>query len=189
MSAPRTGVVRDARLSPAPPPFLRPRRKTGRKRQGITYEKKVHEHLGQSLGDGYVPSPWFTYWRGERVKPLWCQPDALYFDLRASRVTIVEVKYQHTADAYWQLMDLYLPVVEAWLSPAPGPWQIDLLEVVKWYDPHTPFPAEVTLCANPARPSMSAFNVHIWNPKRPAGGKGQSAAPSVQPSLKVLEHG
>lgn len=178
------GRIRDAQLSSRPPPFVRPRRKTGRKRQGLEYEKKGHREFDQRYGGFYVPSPWFTYRRGDHIQPSWCQPDALLFDVRRNLLIVIEFKYQHTSDAYWQVMDLYIPVLESWLAEAPVPWDIRPLEVVKWYDPQTHFPVDPVLCPEPSRVPQGAFGVHIWNPKR-GRANADAPPPTLRPSQRL----
>jgi hypothetical protein len=89
----------------------------------------------------------------------WCQPDALILQPRDGLLTIVEVKYQHTPDAWWQLRELYLPVVSLAFGPD---WRIAMLEVVKWYDPHVSFPETPLLTPDPLRPPHGRIGVHIW---------------------------
>lgn len=142
------------------PAFLtRPRRYTGRRAQGVKYEKRVHEHLAELAGDSYFPSQWFRFSDCGCVR--WCQPDALLLDPRRGVATILEVKYQHTPDAWFQLRELYAPVVGAALGPH---WQLAMVEVVKWYDPATFFPERHVMCPDPLRPPVGYIGVHIWTP-------------------------
>jgi hypothetical protein len=73
----------------------------------------------------------------------------------------VEIKYQHTADAWFQLRELYSPVVAQALGPA---WRLALLEVVKWFDPAAFFPERIALCPDPLQPPVGRIGVHIWCP-------------------------
>lgn len=156
------GAVDWAHPDEHPPPFLlRPRRYRGRRALGIRYERKVHDYLNGACGGverSYFPSEWFKFASGESVR--WCQPDGLILHLREGIVTVVEVKYQHTPDAWFQLRELYEPVLRVAM---PG-WRFALLEVVKWYDPSTFFPERVVLCADPLQAPLGAVGVHIWNP-------------------------
>ncbi len=141
------------------PPALRKKRYTGRRLQGVQYEKKVHAYLEGFYGERYIPNPWIRFFTEGKWR--WCQPDALLLDPRAGRITIVEVKYQHTSDAWWQVRRLYQPVLEV-MFPA-HLWAFDACEVVKWYDPATLFP-EKTVLAQEVGMKHSAFKVHIWRP-------------------------
>lgn len=149
----------------ARPPHLRKKRYTGRRLEGIRYERKVQDYLSTFYGDRYLASPWLRFYpRAQGDEPArwrWCQPDGLLIDLAKGRITIVEVKYQHTSDAWWQVKHLYLPVLkkmfpESW-------WEFDFCEVVKWYDPSTLFP-EKTVLAQEVSMKHPNFKVHIWRP-------------------------
>lgn len=177
--------VRRAWLSPVPPPFLRRRTRRGRKRQGILYENRGHEEMERRYGGRYVPSPWFRYTTMEEDRPHWCQPDGLLLDPRAARCVVFEFKYAHTPDAYWQLFDLYLPVLAAWLAEAPAPWKIIPLEVVKWFDKAVACPATPALCPDPLEARASEFNVHIWKPRNAASAR----RPQIRPSGALAAQG
>lgn len=148
--------------SPIPPPFVNTQRRTGKRAEGIRYEKKVHLLNEERFGERYVASPWFRFQElgGERVR--WCQPDAILFNLEEGTITIVECKLQHTSDAWWQLKWLYLPV----LSKAfPGTlWEFRLIEVVKWFDPATAFPEKVKMRADIEGVRKGDFAVNICKP-------------------------
>lgn len=141
-------------------PHVRKKRYTGRRLEGIRYERKVHEHLELLFPESYVRSPWLKFYpAGEGWR--WCQPDALVIDPRAGRITIVEVKYQHTPDAWFQVKHLYLPVLQEIFHPQL--WEYDFCEVVKWYDPATLFPEPVVL-AHEVNMKHKHFKVHIYKP-------------------------
>ena len=91
----------------------------------------------------------------------YCQPDGLLFfeEGDQNRIVLCEVKYQHVPDAYFQLQDKYLPVVEAAFPGLP----ISLCEVVKWYDPAVSFPCEVKKTALIHEVKTNEFGVHILN--------------------------
>lgn len=149
-----------ARLS-SPPPFAanRPQRR-GRRAQGIRYERKVHEHFQELLGPAYAASLWFQYCLPGEGRARWCQPDALYVDVQRGRIVIVEVKYQHTVEAWWQL-HRYLAVVREVFGST---FSYTLCEVVKWYDCAVRFPEAVTMLPNLEAAKPGAFHVHIWRP-------------------------
>jgi hypothetical protein len=151
------GRVLGAELSQ--PPRLRKRRYTGARLKGVQYEKKVQEHLGEFYGERYIPSPWLRFFTGGAWR--WCQPDGLLFDPVLGKLCIVEVKYQHTADAWWQVRHLYQPVLE--LIFPKSLWKYEACEVVRWYDPATLFP-EPTVLAHEVGMAHPSFKVHIWHP-------------------------
>lgn len=141
------------------PPALRKKRYTGRRLEGIRYEKKVHVYLTEFYGEAYIPSPWIKFFAEGRYR--WCQPDGIHLDFLRGVITIVEVKYQHTTDAWWQLRCLYEPVLRVIFPP--HLWKFEVCEVVKWYDPAVVFPEKTVLAQEMAMPH-SAFKVHIWRP-------------------------
>lgn len=141
------------------PPAIRRKRYTGRRLQGVRYEKLVHAHLESFYGEKYLPSPWVQFFAEGKWR--WCQPDGLLLDLAAGRIIIVEVKYQHTPDAWWQVRKLYQPVLQAMFPQSL--WAFEVCEVVRWYDPATLFPERVVLAAEVGM-QHPAFKVHIWRP-------------------------
>lgn len=142
------------------PPFVLHKAKGRRAQLGVNYEKKVHQRLEELYELCYIAGTWFAYhWRG-RIR--YCQPDALLLLPDRKVLLIVEAKYSHTVDAYWQLEHLYLPVLRCFLGPG-NPWHIATIEVVKWFDPAVAFPCKVTLCPDLAQVRVGAFNVHILN--------------------------
>lgn len=157
------GTVEWTQRLSAAPPFIEAQRKarrTGRRAQGIRYEKQGHEHLTAIYGARYIPSPWFEFLPRGANRPRICQPDALILDRAAKTLTIVEFKYQHTFDAWYQLFALYLPVVSKW-SVCDG-FSISCVEIVKWFDPTTHCEPRPLLCASVDLAVRGEFNVHIW---------------------------
>lgn len=155
------GKVLWARHSLSAPAFLKKLPRKGRRLQGIKYERKVHDFFS-ALYPGYITSPWLQFKAKGFDRLRWCQPDALLLDPRAGLCTIIEVKYQHTDMAYWQMKELYQPVLAAILSP--DLWEFRFLEIVKWYDPATSFPVEPQLCSNLDVVKAGEVGVHIWKP-------------------------
>lgn len=126
----------------------------GRKRQGVKYEQLAQQHFS-SLFPGWQASPWLHFEDAHGCR--WCQPDG-WVDL-GPRILLVEFKYQHTANAWFQLRALYQPLLE-FLMQKP----VTVLEVVKWYDCAVAFPEPVHLVADPSDWQSSDFGVHIWRP-------------------------
>jgi len=119
----------------------------------------VHERLSNQYGLSYIPSQWFSFFDGERVR--YCQPDALLLFERLSLLLIVEVKYSHTPDAFWQLEHLYVPVLRAFMGVSH--WKIATCEIVKWFDPSTRFPVRPVLRETLEDIKVGEFAVHILN--------------------------
>jgi len=157
--------VRRARFLSAQPPFIRRGRSRGRFAVGVRYERQVQDYLSLlALGQPEIEhrnGPWleFTDKSGRR----WCQPDALLVNAGRQDCIIAEVKYQHTADAWWQLKWLYLPVLQAAM---PG-YSFRLLEIVHWHDPLVAWPERSVLTPNvEATPRGNSIAIHIFNPRR-----------------------
>lgn len=148
------------------PNFVRAHRSRGRKGMGLRYEKKVHDHFASAFSDMYVPSLWFGYRRLSSPKITnFAQPDGLLFDFEKGVCTIIEVKYNHTSDAYFQLYDKYLPLLDKWLHRSDKDlWRFSLCEVVYWYDKFTDFPCKVALRDDVTKVRPGEFGVHIWRP-------------------------
>lgn len=92
----------------------------------------------------------------------WCQPDGLYIDLRAGIVTIVEIKLKHTDAAWFQLHELYAPVVGRCFGTAL--WNLRFCEIVRWYDPSIPFPGRHYLRPRIEETRPGETGVVIWSP-------------------------
>lgn len=76
-----------------------------------------------------------------------------------AKVVICEVKLSHVSDAYFQLLDKYVPVIKAAFPHL----TVAACEVVKWYDAATSFPCDVSLRPDPSGVSPEEFGVHILN--------------------------
>lgn len=154
-----------ARFLPARPHFIKERQLSGRQKLGYRYERAVRDYLAKLLlrapGVELQQDRWLEF--SDRSGRRWCQTDAIVIDRQRGVGIIVEVKYQHTAEAWWQLKWLYEPVVAKAL---PGiTW--GLLEIVHWHDPQVLFPEPYQLTPNPLRiPKRGQVAVHIYNPGR-----------------------
>jgi len=145
-------------ISDAPPAFLRKTRYTGRRAVGIRYERKAQLYLAQRYGGSYMPSPWLCFSTLGDVR--WCQPDGLLVYPKLRRVVVVEIKYSHTARAWWQVRKLYIPVLEKLF---PG-YDFRAVELVKWFDPDVTFPEATAFCPDPALVGSDHFGIHLWTP-------------------------
>lgn len=155
-----------AKLLTSPPQFASKERKVpkrGAKYLGILYERKAQQHLTQTYGERYIPSPWFKYFDtgDERLK--YCQPDGLYIDIKRGLIVIVEIKLKHTPAAWWQLEKKYLQVVRSVFGTQ---FKYALVEFVKWYDGTEPYPVPVHLKPTLYDATPKDFQVTIWRPKK-----------------------
>jgi hypothetical protein len=143
---------------------------TGAKRQGINYERKTQAYIEMQLankseGVKYIRSPWLCYKAlGSGSRILFCQPDGLIMEVEQKRCVIVEIKLQHTAEAYWQVRRLYQPVLQ-FIYPD---FTFSALEIVKWLDPHISpkFPESFKFAEDLLHYDPLKFGVHIYNPGR-----------------------
>jgi len=157
--------VRSVEILHGVPPFVKKRRRRGRKGVGLRYEAKVQRHFLDVFGYEYVPGPWFKYTVADRPKVInYAQPDGLLIQPRKGKVTIVEIKYNHCAESYFQLVDKYLPLVEKLFGTED--WEFPLVEVVKWYDRDTSYPSSVRLRSAIDECTPSEIGVHICRPER-----------------------
>ena len=147
------------------PGFVRKKRRVGRKGLGLKYEDKVQNHFQSLYGYEYLPGPWFEYSVRERPKVVnYAQPDGLLIRPQRGLITIVEIKYSHCADSYFQLIDKYLPLCQAFFGT--DLWSFALCEVVKWYDRDVSYPTPVRLRDAVDKTVPNEIGVHICRPDR-----------------------
>lgn len=127
----------------------------------MRYERLVQNYLSEVFREEYIASPWLHFLAEGSSKWRWCQPDGLLIDIERGIITCVEVKYAHTPNAWWQVRQLYLPVLER-IFPKTL-WELQVCEVVKWFDSAVEFPEPLKLVASIGVPS-SKFKVHICRP-------------------------
>lgn len=162
-SSPFTDVQWSARSAPAPS-----RRSRGAKRFGIDFERRIGDVLEAIYGRAWRPSPVIAYRDRSGHRKL-AIPDGILTLPRllpgtlsgpsAPMVVIVEVKARHTAAVWPQLMECYLPLVQA-LEPSA---QVRPVEVCWSYDPSVVLPGPHTLIDSLHRPAWAgALEVLRW---------------------------
>jgi hypothetical protein len=115
-------------------------------------------------GENYLESPWFEYhFRRDSATSQFkhCQPDGILFVPDSNKIVIVEIKRTHCIDAYYQLFELYLPVVKKHYGPN---HQYYGLEIVRWFDPDVRLPTHPMLCPDETKPFKDQLSVKIWKP-------------------------
>jgi len=126
----------------------------------LKHEKKAHQFFTELYELSYIPSVWFRYDKGKDVG--YCQLDGLLALHEKRTLIIVECKFRHTPEAFWQTHNLYLPVVRAWLADEGKRfWTVAICEVVHWYDPAIHFPTQPVLVERLELVRADRFNVHI----------------------------
>lgn len=156
--------VKWVKLLNGQPEFIKRERLIGARAQGMRYEKKALdkiEVLSAARGAYCLRSPWIEFQDDSGKR--WCQPDCLVMNQADSTGVIIEVKYRHTSDAWFQLWHLYMPVMQKLFPQC----RWGCVEMVKWYDPAVSFPEQPRMTTSPlVVPDISRTAVHIWNPAR-----------------------
>lgn len=104
---------------------------TTAKTNGLRYEDKVQRELVLRCR-GYLPSPPIHFLDDNGYRTI--IPDGLISN--PGRVFIFEIKSQHMPEAWWQLDQLYKPVLTERRVGCP----ISCIEICRSYDPAMPFP-------------------------------------------------
>lgn len=129
---PLLGPTQNVQLRVAP--YIPSVGETAAQKSGLRYEALIQEKIRKEF-PGYLAAPYIHF--EDAYKARTAQPDGiLAFD---RHVFIVEIKYQHVPEAWWQLQRLYYPLV-CRLWPAR---EVSLLEICRSFDPHVAFPVEV----------------------------------------------
>lgn len=134
-------LVRSAKLVTTPQFAQTYQRVKGAKGKGLRYEAQVADKLEQNLDDDWVgvSGPWFWF-IDQLNRERYAQPDWLGICPRQGKICIVEVKLTRTYKAWWQLNQLYYPLVK-YVFPK---WDVALIEVAtKVRHFHLPTPVKV----------------------------------------------
>lgn len=150
--------IKHANFCPTPSWFT-PTKHRGRRRLGVKYEKFVQSFLTSTYDSAHTANPWITYQLHGDWRTHFAQPDSLIRRDDGS-ITIVEIKHNHTPDAFFQLFNLYEPLINFILPANPT----TCIEVCKWYDPSVVCPSPPALCPSIEDAKRSSFNVMIYNP-------------------------
>lgn len=158
-----------SRLLNGSPEFVKNsvRRRRGAKAVGIRYERKIHAELlkrFQGATQAYIPGPWFEYTTDVApARKNFAQPDGLVIDIERGLIVIIEVKRKHCAEAYFQLVDKYLPLVKLFFNNQ-SLWKFATLEVVYWFDGTVAFPTKPILRKEIMDVRPGELGVHILRP-------------------------
>lgn len=137
-------------------------RKTGAQKAGLAYQRKVENYLTLHRRGGALDvGSWFVYACSD-YRRRYCQPDVLIHGTGgfAGRISVVEIKIRWTADAWWQLRKLYLPVLNRAFPTA----TLVPLVICRSYDPAIRIaePVRFVDCVEDA--AVDAFNVLVHRP-------------------------
>jgi hypothetical protein len=135
------------------------RRRSPAQRLGLAYEKKVLTELDLVLPGEFLRQPTFRFNNG-RALDEFAVPDAIH--LLDGVLTIIEIKLRHTADAWYQLNDLYRPIV----ARAYPSLHINMLEICRHYDRSVRLPFKPLIVDDlrhfVSRP-QDQFGISIWS--------------------------
>lgn len=107
---------------------------TAAQKSGLRYERKAHEHFKSLFPANYLESPVLSF--TDDAGGRYCIPDGVLCFSKPKRIFVLEFKFQHMPEAWWQLRELYQPVIEKWRPE----WQLSVIEVCRSFDPAVPFP-------------------------------------------------
>lgn len=130
---------------------------------GLRYESKAARML-EATFKYVVPQLAFRY-TSNQLAWFKCWTDLCLFSDDMSTVTVVEVKWHHTIDAWIQLRELYVPVVRTAFPRL----RIQSMEVCQFYDPGVRIPGRMKLAGRVSEVEKfvqgeehSDFTVLIW---------------------------
>lgn len=126
-------------------------------RAGLAYQKKIERFLAPRRPSDWTvyPSLWFVYC-DDRPGRNYCSPDFI-LDCGADLLVVVEAKIRWTADAYYQLEQLYLPVLRV---ARPRATLVPLC-ITKSFDPAIKVPMEVRFVSDVFEASPGKFNLQF----------------------------
>lgn len=139
---------------------------TKQQREGLRYERRTLEYLeglcyARKERDFILrKSPWIMFKNvgaGDR-EVRFCQPDAILTNEREKVIILAEIKLQHTIMAWRQIRLLYEPLLK-FIFPD---YNIRVVEVCKWFDPHSAFPEQYTYLEDIFNASEKGFGIHIY---------------------------
>lgn len=139
-------------------PFQQSKGNTPSQKRGLAYERKVQRFLVTRFELRYFPAPWIQYGAGGRGG--WAQPDGLLLLEDPARVVICEIKLSHTAQSYYQVENLYRPLVEHLFRRSPR--RVCSVEITRWYDCAIAFPVKPRVERSILAATPGAFVVHTF---------------------------
>ncbi len=129
-------------------------------KRGLKYEGRVKEWLTGRFGERFIPGPWFRFKAPGDRKIKYCQPDGLIYGEDGRQVTVVEIKLTHCELAWFQLFNLYLPVLKAVDSG------VDYLplEITTTFDCMVRMPGSCDLVEDVFDRPQGQLGVLVWRP-------------------------
>lgn len=152
-----------ARFAKTGPKFYVRHRISVRQKMGIKFEEMLQWRLSDKHWN-YVPRPWLQFMRKGEGRLQHCQPDGLMIDVSTGTVTVVEMKLAHTTDAWWQMRQLYVPVLRHMFPPTR--WQYRCVTIVRFFDPTIQFPEPLLVIDDVLEAPVKGIGVIIEIPER-----------------------
>lgn len=169
------GTVTWAQFAPAEPAYIAQNKKKvkGSRAAGLAYERKAKVMLETCFFSLISPlspppeaslllGPWISYKTAKSSRICYCQPDVLLVNSEEKKLTIYEIKLQHCTFAWWQVRKLYEPILRK-IYPN---FTISAMEIVKWLDPHIPFPETFYYASSPFDLFDNRFGIHIYDGRK-----------------------
>jgi hypothetical protein len=149
---PIQGEIKGAHFTSARPPASRGT--TAARRAGIAYEKRVLKFLEREFSSRLRRSPAIGFYddAGKRL----AIPDALLY-LDSDRIAILEIKISHRSDSFFQLNNLYRPLIERLVRPGV---KVSCVEICRSFDPSVAYPCTFDVIQDIE--SASDFSVFPW---------------------------
>lgn len=138
-----------------PPGIANTSKMRGSRRAGISFERKVGERLNSLFHEGAWGDVWIGYESSKKTS--YCSPDFIVIDVILGLITVVECKLTHTDDAYYQLNNLYIPVVKKLF---PG-FEVRGVEVCKNFDRSTRYPVTPNIVSDFKGDWLGGSNVMV----------------------------
>lgn len=110
-------------------------RHKGKRAEGLRFQRKIEQHISALYPRNLQIGPWIVF-NTPQQHSRYCQPDIVITDGITNKVIVIETKLRHTPTAWWQLEQLYVPVLQTIYRKS----KIVKIEVCRWFDPHTSFP-------------------------------------------------
>lgn len=105
---------------------------------GKKYETLVQKELCPF--ENYVPNQWIKFHNDRGMQ--FCQPDG-FFKFK-DHILLVEIKLRHSIQAFYQLRDLYSPLLQKYFD-----LPVRCVEIVKWFDPLVFWPEKILFAETP----------------------------------------
>lgn len=153
------GEISFAELSNNPGFYDRKKRgMQGAKANGLRYERRVHTYFLDRYPEHYTPAPWLKFYRRREANPRFCEPDGLLVDLALGLIFVCEIKYSHTPLAWWQVNDLYIPVLRKILGED---WRYGGIEICHHASPTVQDPVSPTFIEDLREARVDQWNLHL----------------------------